>query len=184
MSPRARQAKGKARLNAYEKLLSQEHAARRSSTVEIYIPPGPRLGDVVVEAKDVRKGYGDKLLIDDLNFTLPPGGIVGVIGPNGAGKTTLFRMIIGQEKPDGGTLRARRDGASSATSIRAATLDGEQDRLGGDHRRRRRDRARQARGARRAPTSRWFNFKGARPAEEGRARSPAASATACTSPSC
>jgi sulfate-transporting ATPase len=104
MSPRARQAKGKARLNAYEDLLLEE-TAQKIETAEIYIAPGPRLGDVVVEARRVRKGYGDNLLMDDLNFTLPRGGIVGVIGPNGAGKTTLFRMITGQETPDGGTLR-------------------------------------------------------------------------------
>jgi len=104
MAPRARQAKGKARLNAYEQLLNED-TAQKIEQVEIYIPPGPRLGDVVVEARGLRKGYGDLLLIDDLNFTLPRGGIVGVIGPNGAGKTTLFRMITGQEKPDGGTLR-------------------------------------------------------------------------------
>jgi energy-dependent translational throttle protein EttA len=104
MSPRARQAKGKARLNAYEELLTQD-AAQKIENVEIYIPPGPRLGDVVVEAKGLRKGYGDNLLIEDLTFNLPRGGIVGVIGPNGAGKTTLFRMITGQEKPDAGTLR-------------------------------------------------------------------------------
>ena len=103
MSPRARQAKGKARLNAYEDLLKQD-AAQRIETAEIYIAPGPRLGDVVVEARHLRKGYGDNLLIEDLNFTLPRGGIVGVIGPNGAGKTTLFRMITAAEKPDGGTL--------------------------------------------------------------------------------
>jgi energy-dependent translational throttle protein EttA len=104
MSPRARQAKGKARLNRYEELLREE-SAQKIETAEIYIAPGPRLGDVVVEARHLRKGYGDNLLIDDLNFTLPRGGIVGVIGPNGAGKTTLFRMITGQEKPDDGTLR-------------------------------------------------------------------------------
>ena len=104
MSPRARQAKGKARLNAYEDLLREE-SAQKIETAEIYIAPGPRLGDVVVEARKLRKGYGDNLLIEDLNFTLPRGGIVGVIGPNGAGKTTLFRMITGQEKPDAGTLK-------------------------------------------------------------------------------
>ena len=104
MSPRARQAKGKARLNAYEELLKQD-AAQKIETAEIYIAPGPRLGDLVVEARGLRKGYEDNLLIDGLDFTLPRGGIVGVIGPNGAGKTTLFRMITGQEKPDGGTLR-------------------------------------------------------------------------------
>ena len=104
MSPRARQAKGKARLNAYEDLL-REDAAQKIETAEIYITPGPRLGDIVVEARGLKKGYDDNLLIDGLDFTLPRGGIVGVIGPNGAGKTTLFRMITGQEQPDGGTLR-------------------------------------------------------------------------------
>jgi len=104
MSPRARQAKGKARLNAYEDLLKEE-TAQKIEQVEIYIPPGPRLGDVVVEARGLRKGYGDVLLMDDVTFTLPRGGIVGVIGPNGAGKTTLFRMITGVEQPDAGTLR-------------------------------------------------------------------------------
>src|SRR3977135_3584078 len=104
MSPRARQAKGKARLNAYEDLL-REDTAQRIETAEIYIAPGPRLGDVVVEARGLKKGYGDKLLIDGLDFTLPRGGIVGVIGPNGAGKTTLFRMMTEQEKPDAGTLK-------------------------------------------------------------------------------
>jgi sulfate-transporting ATPase len=104
MSPRARQAKGKARLNAYEDLLKQEQAAK-IETAEIYIAPGPRLGDTVVEARGLKKGYGDNLLIENLDFTLPRGGIVGVIGPNGAGKTTLFRMITGAEKPDEGTLK-------------------------------------------------------------------------------
>jgi energy-dependent translational throttle protein EttA len=103
-SPRARQAKNRARIQRYEELLakSQEQAA---GVAEIVVPPGPRLGNVVIEAEGLRKGYGNNLLIDDLNFRLPPGGIVGVIGPNGAGKTTLFRMIIGQEQPDGGALR-------------------------------------------------------------------------------
>jgi len=104
MSPRARQAKSKARLAAYDTLL-QEASEKRADTLEISIPPGPRLGDVVVEADHVFKAYGDRVLIDDLSFKLPRGGIVGVIGPNGAGKTTLFRMIVGQDKPDKGTLR-------------------------------------------------------------------------------
>jgi len=104
MAPRARQAKSKARLQAYESLLA-EGGKQREGTAEISIPPGPRLGNVVVEAKALTKGYGDRLLIDELSFSLPPGGIVGVIGPNGAGKTTLFRMITGAEKPDGGTIR-------------------------------------------------------------------------------
>jgi energy-dependent translational throttle protein EttA len=104
MSPRARQAKGKARLNAYEQLLAED-TAQKIDSVEIYIPPGPRLGDIVVEARKLRKAYGDLVLFDDLNFTLPRGGIVGVIGPNGAGKTTLFRLITGAEQSDGGSLR-------------------------------------------------------------------------------
>jgi len=106
MAPRARQAKGKARLTHYEELLAEEQAAeKREGRAEITIPPGPRLGDLVIEAKGLRKAYGDNLLMEDVNFILPRGGIVGVIGPNGAGKTTLFRMIVGQEKPDAGTLR-------------------------------------------------------------------------------
>lgn len=104
MAPRARQAKSKARLQAYDSLLS-ESFEQRAAKLEIAIPPGPRLGDVVVEADHVKKAYGDRVLIEDLSFKLPRGGIVGVIGPNGAGKTTLFRMIAGQEKPDAGTLR-------------------------------------------------------------------------------
>jgi sulfate-transporting ATPase len=104
MSPRARQAKSKARIAAYEKL-SAERFEERLDEFEIQIPPGKHLGELVVEAKDLNKGYGDRLLIDNLSFRLPPGGIVGVIGPNGAGKTTLFRMIVGQEKPDSGELR-------------------------------------------------------------------------------
>ena len=106
MSPRARQAKGKARLNAYEALVAEAASAPAAADrLEIAIPPGPRLGDVVVEADHLTKGYGERLLIEDLTFSLPRGGIVGVIGPNGAGKTTLFRMITGQEGPDAGTLR-------------------------------------------------------------------------------
>jgi energy-dependent translational throttle protein EttA len=104
MSPKARRAKGKARITAYESLLDQE-AQKRREDLEIPIPPGPRLGNVVIEADGVSKAYGDRLLVDDMTFKLPPGGIVGVIGPNGAGKTTLFRMIIGQEKSDSGTIR-------------------------------------------------------------------------------
>ncbi len=104
MAPRARQAKGKARLAAYEKLLA-ERTEQREATAEISIPPGPRLGENVVVATGLTKGYADKLLMEKLDFRLPPGGIVGVIGPNGAGKTTLFRMIVGQEKPDGGELK-------------------------------------------------------------------------------
>jgi len=103
-NPKARQAKSKARLQRYEELASQEFQ-KRNETNEIYIPPGDRLGDLVIECKNLRKGYGDRLLIDSLSFALPPGGIVGIIGPNGAGKTTLFRMLSGVEKPDGGEIR-------------------------------------------------------------------------------
>ena len=103
-NPKARQAKSKARLQRYEELASQEFQ-KRNETNEIYIPPGDRLGDLVVECANLRKGYGDRLLIDSLSFSLPPGGIVGIIGPNGAGKTTLFRMLAGVEKPDGGEIR-------------------------------------------------------------------------------
>jgi energy-dependent translational throttle protein EttA len=104
MSPRARHAKSKARLGAYEKLLADEQAVRLDK-VEIHIPPGPRLGDLVIEADGVAKGFGERLLFEGLSFSLPPAGIVGVVGPNGAGKTTLFRMIVGEEQPDTGTLR-------------------------------------------------------------------------------
>ena len=106
MSPRARQSKGKARVNAFNELVAESEAAERQpDKFEIHIPPGPRLGDLVVEASGLSKGYGERLLIASLDFTLPPGGIVGVIGANGAGKTTLFRMLVGHEAPDAGTLR-------------------------------------------------------------------------------
>ncbi|MBI1807424.1 MAG: energy-dependent translational throttle protein EttA [Ignavibacteria bacterium] len=104
MNTKGRHAKGKARISAYERMVAEE-AEKRSEEIEIYVPPGPRLGDLVIEAKNVAKAYGDILLYEELNFSLPPGGIIGVIGPNGAGKTTLFRMIIGQAKPDGGAIR-------------------------------------------------------------------------------
>jgi ATP-binding cassette ChvD family protein len=159
MSPRARQAKGKARLNAYEQLLNED-TAQKIEQVEIYIPPGPRLGDMVVEARGIRKAYGDLLLMEDLSFTLPRGGIVGVIGPNGAGKTTLFRMITGQEKPDDGALRLgetvqvgyvdqSRDALSPNKSVWEEISGGEDELMVG----------------RRPVASRayvsWFNFKGA-----------------------
>ncbi len=124
MSPRARQAKGKARLNAYEDLL-REDAAQRIDQVEIYIPPGPRLGDIVVEARGLRKAYGDQLLMEDVSFTLPRGGIVGVIGPNGAGKTTLFKMMTGHETPDAGTLRL-------GETVQVGHVDQSRDALGAD----------------------------------------------------
>jgi len=124
MAPRARQAKGKARLAAYEKLLAEE-GAQKLEQLEIYVPPGPRLGAVVIEAAGLKKGYGDNLLIEDLSFKLPPAGIVGVIGPNGAGKTTLFRMIAGQEKPDAGTLRV-------GETVQLAYVDQSRDQLPGE----------------------------------------------------
>ena len=159
LAPRARQAKGKARLNAYEALLNED-SSQKLDQVEIYIPPGPRLGDVVVEARGLRKAYGDLLLVDDLTFTLPRGGIVGVIGPNGAGKTTLFRMITGQETPDAGTLRLgetvqvgyvdqSRDALSPDKSVWEEVTGGNDELLVG----------------KRTVSSRayvsWFNFKGA-----------------------
>jgi ATP-binding cassette ChvD family protein len=104
MSPKARQSKGQARVNAYEKLLSQEYEGYRSDQ-EIYIPPGPRLGNLVIELDKVTKSYGDRLLLDELSATVPPGSIVGVVGPNGAGKTTLLKMIVGQEGPDSGSIK-------------------------------------------------------------------------------
>jgi ATP-binding cassette ChvD family protein len=119
MAPRARQAKGKARLNSYEQLLAEAAAApERVERREITIPPGPRLGDLVIEAAHLSKAYGDRLLIDDLSFSVPPAAIVGVVGPNGAGKTTLFRMIAGQEQPDAGSLRV-------GPSVRLAYADQE-----------------------------------------------------------
>jgi ATPase subunit of ABC transporter with duplicated ATPase domains len=124
LAPRARQAKSKARLQAYEAMLS-EPFEQRASALEIAIPPGPRLGDVVVEADHLGKGYGDRVLIDDLSFKLPRGGIVGVIGPNGAGKTTLFRMITGEEKPDRGTLRV-------GETVKLAYVDQSRDALNPD----------------------------------------------------
>ncbi len=121
MSPRARQSKGKARINAYAELVAEAEAAeRRPDRLEISIPPGPRLGDQVVDALDVTKAFGDRLLFDGLTFHLPPGGIVGVIGPNGAGKTTLFRMIVGDEKPDGGRIDV-------GTSVQLAYVDQSRD---------------------------------------------------------
>ena len=103
-SPKARQAKSKARFKAYDELIKANEARLKSTTAQIIIPPGERLGDNVITVEGLNKAYGDRLLIEDLSFKLPPGGIVGIIGPNGAGKTTLFRMITGQEKPDGGTI--------------------------------------------------------------------------------
>jgi energy-dependent translational throttle protein EttA len=159
MSPRARQAKGKARLNAYEELLAADTPEALASG-EIYIAPGPRLGDVVVEARRLRKAYGDILLMDDVEFTLPRGGIVGVIGPNGAGKTTLFRMIVGHEVPDAGTLRL-------GDTVKVGYVDQSRDALNPDHTVWREISGGEdelALGRRSVPSRAycsWFNFKGA-----------------------
>lgn len=121
MSPKGRHAKSKARINSYEELLSQE-SEKRGRELEIYIPPGPRLGDLVIEAQQVNKAYGDNLLMEAMSFALPPGGIIGVIGPNGAGKTTLFRMITGQEQPDSGAFKI-------GTSVKLGYVDQSRDTL-------------------------------------------------------
>ncbi len=127
MAPRARQAKSKARITQYEQLLAEDQAAEsRQATAQITIPAGPRLGDLVIEVKDLRKGYGGNLLMEQVTFTLPRGGIVGVIGPNGAGKTTLFRMFVGQEKPDGGALRI-------GDTVVMAYVDQSRDTLNSEH---------------------------------------------------
>jgi ATP-binding cassette ChvD family protein len=127
MAPKARQAKGKARLSAYEKLQQEAEAADRGpDRLEISIPPGPRLGDTVIEVADLRKGYGDRLLIEELSFSLPRAGIVGVIGPNGAGKTTLFRLLTGEEQPDGGRI-------TIGESVQLAYVDQSRDSLEADH---------------------------------------------------
>jgi sulfate-transporting ATPase len=125
MAPRARQAKGKARLGAYEQLRAEAEAAERGpEKLQIHIPPGPRLGDQVIEVQGLSKGYGDRLLIDDLSFSLPPAGIVGIIGPNGAGKTTLFRMVTGQETPDSGAIAV-------GSTVELAYVDQSRDSLDG-----------------------------------------------------
>jgi ATP-binding cassette ChvD family protein len=128
LAPRARQAKGKARLNAYEQLLAADaEYEQHTTTHEIHIPAGERLGDLVIEAKNLKKGFGETLLIEDLSFSLPPAGIVGVIGPNGAGKTTLFRMLTGQEEPDSGSLRL-------GPTVEFAYVDQSRDALNGEKR--------------------------------------------------
>ena len=135
-SPKARQAKSKARINAYEELVAKSQE-QRSGTAQIMIPVAERLGSLVVEAEGLAKGYGDRLLYENVNFKLPPGGIVGVIGPNGAGKTTLFRMLTGQEKPDAGTLQRRRHGADRLCRPVARRARSQQECLGGNFRRHR-----------------------------------------------
>jgi sulfate-transporting ATPase len=125
MSPKARQAKGKARITAYEKLLGQEFEMRREN-LEIYIPPGPRLGDIVIQTNRVSKAYGDRLLFENLNLNFPPGSIIGIVGPNGAGKTTLLRLIAGQEEPDKGTVRV-------GETVQLAYIDQSRDTLNGEN---------------------------------------------------
>jgi len=124
-NPKGRHAKSKSRLARFEELSSQDFQ-KRNETKELYIPPGPRLGDVVIEANGIKKSFGDKLLYEDLTFSLPPGGIVGIIGPNGAGKTTLFRMIVGDEKPDDGELRI-------GETVQLAYVDQSRDALNADN---------------------------------------------------
>ena len=182
MAPRARHAKSRARVAAYEQLLAED-AAVKLDTVEIHIPAGPRLGDVVVEADGLRKGYGDRLLIDGLDFSLPAGGIVGVIGPNGAGKTTLFRMIAGQEEPDGGELRLGPSVQLAYVDQARADLDPantvwKEISAGKD---------RITVGTREIASRAYvasFNFRGGDQQKRVSATSPAASATGSTWPSC
>ena len=165
-SPRARQAKSKARITAYETLVAQSRE-KAPETAQIVIPPGPRLGDLVIEAEHVAKAFGDRLLIEDLDFRLPPGGIVGVIGPNGAGKTTLFRMITGQEKPDAGSFRVGDTVKLGYVDQSRDTLDAEQHGVGGDLRRAGRDRSRPPQD-RQPRLLRAVQLPRRRPAEEGR----------------
>ena len=165
-APKGRRTKARARLKRYEALLAEERNVKLDQ-VQIHIPAGPRLGDVVLEAEDVRKGFGDRLLIEDLSFTLPPAGIVGVIGPNGAGKTTLFRMIVGEEEPDDGALRARRDGRARVRGPVARRARPGQDRLGGDLGRLRPDQGRRARDELARLRGR-VQLQGLRPAAQGR----------------
>ena len=165
-NPKGRRKKAKARLNNYERLLAEERNVKLDS-VQIHIPPGPRLGDKVIEAADLRKGFGDRLLIEDLSFSLPPAGIVGVIGANGAGKTTLFQMIVGQEQPDGGRAHARRHRRARLRRPVARRARPRQDRLGGDLRRLRQHQGRRARD-RLARLRRRLQLQGLRPAAQGR----------------
>ena len=182
MSPRARVAKNRARLQRYEQLASQD-ADKRDEAIVLQIPPGPHLGTLVVEAQDLAKSYGDNLLFEGMSFRLPPGGIIGVVGPNGAGKTTLFRMIVGQETPDGGTLRIGDSVSTSYVDQNRDALSPENtvfQEITGGHRP---DRPGQAQGARAGRTSPSSTSRG-RTRRRRSATSPAASATAFTWPSC
>ena len=181
MAPRARHAKSKARVASYEQLLADE-ANVKLDRVEIHIPAGPRLGDVVVEAREVSKGYGDRLLFDDLSFSLPPGGIVGVIGANGAGKTTLFRMIAGEESADDGELDSRVVGRARLRRPGALRSRSRDDGVEGDLRRQGHDHSREARGLHRAPT-RPRSTSAAATSRSASATCRAASETASTSQS-
>ena len=165
MSPRARVAKNRARLQRYEQLAAQE-ADRRDEAIVLQIPPGPHLGSLVVEAEGLAKGYGDRLLFEDMGFRLPPGGIIGVIGANGVGKTTLFRMIVGQETPDRGTLKVGDSVVVSYVDQNRDALNPREHDLPGDHRRDRSRCAGQAQGPR-AGLCRHLQFQGSGPGEEG-----------------
>ncbi len=165
-SPKARQAKSKARINAYEELLAKSQE-QRGGTAQIVIPVAERLGSLVVEAEGLAKAYGDRLLFENVNFNLPPGGIVGVIGPNGAGKTTLFRMLTGQEKPDAGDTARRPDRAYGLCRPVARLARCEKDGVGGNLRRPRYSGARQAHHAV-TRLCRRLQLQGRRPAEKGR----------------
>ena len=168
MAPRARQAKGKARITAYEQLVAEAEAAdKRQDKLQISIPPGPRLGEQVVEAEKLTKAYGEKLLVEDFAFSLPRGGIVGVVGPNGAGKTTLFRMLVGQEQPDSGTLQRRPDRRVRVRRPVARVARRDQDGLRGDHRRRRPPEGRRSRDPR-PRVRRRLQLQGLGPAEARR----------------
>ncbi len=166
-SPKARQAKNKARLARYEELATEAERNRKLDNAEINIPPGPRLGSVVLEAHKLTKGFDDRVLIKDLSFTLPRAGIVGIIGPNGVGKTTLFKTVVGLEEPDAGTLEGRRDRQVQLRRPEPLGPRPRQDRVGGRVRRARLHQGRELRGA--LPRLRGeFRLQGPRPAEAGR----------------
>ena len=181
-SPRARMAKSKARLAAIDKLQEQV-IDEEEKELTIQIPAGPPLGDLVVRAEGVKKGYGDNLLFDDMTFNLPKGGIVGVIGPNGAGKTTLFKMIVGQEKPDGGKLTVGPTVKVAHVDQNRDALERQEHDLRGDHRRHRLHHARQAEGGEPRRTARGSTSRG-RTSRSSSAVAPAASGTASTWRSC
>ena len=177
---KARQAKSKSRLARYEEMATEAEKTRKLDFEEIQIPPGPRLGNVVVEVSHLDKGFDDRLLIKDLSFSLPPNGIVGVIGPNGVGKTTLFKTIVGLEQPDSGSVKVGETVKLSYVDQNRSGLDRHEERLAGRVRRSRLHPRRQRRDAVRGPTSR----RSASRAPTSRSRwtcSPAASATGSTS---